>query len=383
MKIGILTLPLHVNYGGILQAYALQTVLERMGHNVQVFHKDESYKIKIPPHFPESIKIYSKRFLKKLFIGGGYRIFAEKYYNEEYEITTQKTREFVNKYIHLCKLDSFFEIKQGDFDAIVVGSDQVWRPRYFRNMWKTNVENMFLDFTKNWNIRRIAYAPSFGVDEWEFSSEETNLCKTAIARFDAVSVRENGGKKLCMSFFDTKAEVVLDPTMLLSELDYGKLANQKIETNKYGYLLTYILDFSKETEKLIERISSEKHLSIFNASSKVDCIEAPLKEKMQISVEEWLRGFANAEFVVTDSFHACVFSIIFNKPFVVIGNKMRGMDRFYSLLKKFGLEENMLDAGNTYDSKKTYALHNGVKEILRTLRDDSLRFLTEALNGKM
>ena len=383
MKIGILTLPLHVNYGGILQAYALQTVLERMGHDVLVFHKDNSYKIKTPPHFPESIKIYSKRLLKKLFVGGDYRVLAEKYYNEEYEATTQKTRAFINKYIHLHKLDSLLEVKQDDFNAIVVGSDQIWRPRYFRNMWKTNVENMFLDFTKNWNIRRVAYAPSFGVDECEFSSEETNLCKTAVDRFDAVSVREDGGKKLCMSFLDTKAEVVLDPTMLLSKADYGKIASLKKETKKSGYLLTYILGFSKGKEKLIERISREKRLSIFNANSKVDCIEAPLKEKMQISVEEWLCGFANAEFVVTDSFHACVFSIIFNKPFVVIGNKKRGMDRFYSLLKKFGLEENLLNTENAYDSKKSYALPPRVNEVLRELRENSLKFLGEASNGNV
>ena len=329
MKIGILTLPLHYNYGGILQAYALQTVLERMGHEVCLIEK----KCKFLP-FPlwKAPLVYGKRILMNVF-GHPFPIF----YEQQANIIRKNTEQFINKYIKRRIVDTFSEIREDDFDVIVVGSDQIWRPKYFKD-----IEHAYLDFAKGWNIKRIAYAASFGTNEWEYTPKQTIRCGELLKYFNAVSVREDSGVDLCRTHFGVEAKHVLDPTMLLTKEDYIRLfENDNIPKSK-GTLLTYILDEAPEKLALIDKIAKEKDLVSFRVNSKVENREASLQERIQPSVEQWLRGFYDAEFVITDSFHACVFSILFNKPFIAVGNKDRGMSRFTSLLSMFGLEKRLL-----------------------------------------
>lgn len=332
MRIGILTLPLHTNYGGILQAYALQTVLERMGHDVCLIEKKRQ-----PLRLPlwKAPLSYGKRIIKNL-TGNPFPIFYEQKTNRETPIVRRNTDKFINKYIKRRIVDDFSGIKETDFDAIVVGSDQIWRPKYFQE-----IEHAFLDFTEGWNIKRIAYAASFGTDEWEYTPEQTERCSNLLKQFDAVSVREKSGVGLCREHFHIKAVHVLDPTMLLSATDYIKLFEAADIPKSNGTLLCYILDETQEKTALVNRIAEEKKLVPFRVNSKVENHSAPLSERIQPPVEQWLRGFYNSEFIVTDSFHACVFSILFNKPFVVVGNVDRGMSRFTSLLEMFGLNDRL------------------------------------------
>ena len=219
MRIGILTLPLHTNYGGILQAYALQTVLERMGHEVVVF--DTPNKTFLPPlwKFPLSI---GKRTLKKL-LGKTDRIFEEHYQNRIRPVIAQNIQPFVDKNIHRKIIRNFQQLTQKDYDAIVVGSDQIWRAIYFPMWLGQGIENGYLAFAKEWNIKRIAYAASFGTSVWEYTEEQTQQCKPLLQKFDAVSVREANGVELCKKYFEVDALQVLDPTMLLSQEDYCKI----------------------------------------------------------------------------------------------------------------------------------------------------------------
>ncbi len=334
MKIGILTLPLHTNYGGILQAYALQTVLERMGHEVCVIEKKRK-----PFQLPlwKAPLVYGKRIIRNV-TGHPFPIFYEQKINREKPIVQQHTDRFIHKYIKRRFVDDFSEIKETDFDVIVVGSDQVWRPKYFLD----GIEHAYLDFTDRWNIKRIAYAVSFGTDEWEYTPRQKNRCKELIKNFDTVSVREDSGVTLCHAHFDVEAQHVLDPTMLLAKEDYIQLFENANTPKSKGNLLNYILDEAPEKLALIDKIAKEKDLVSFRVNSKVENREASLQERIQPSVEQWLRGFYDAEFVITDSFHACVFSILFNKPFIAVGNKDRGMSRFTSLLSMFGLEKRLL-----------------------------------------
>ena len=335
MRIGILTLPLHTNYGGILQAYALQTVLERMGHEVHVIEKNRR---------PLSIPIqkmpfcYGKRIVKNI-IGRKCPIFYEQKYNREQPIIRQNTDKFIKKYIHIAEYDDFSDIKESEYDAIVVGSDQVWRPKYFG---LNQIENAYLKFAEGWNIKRIAYAASFGTDEWEYTPKQTEECGRLLRMFDVVSVREDSAVNLCKKHFGVEAQHVLDPTMLLNREDYIKLFEAVDTPKSKGNLLCYILDETEEKKALIKRIADEKGLIPFNVKSQSDDINSPLSERVQPPLEQWLRGFYDAEFVVTDSFHACVFSILFNKPFIVYGNVDRGLSRFKSLLTMFGLEDRII-----------------------------------------
>lgn len=371
MKIGILTLPLHTNYGGILQAYALQTVLERMGHEVVVI---DTHDIRPNPPF----HVLLKRFIKKI-LGRKIRVFEEHRYNAMFPIISQYTQPFIEEYIHRRVVNSLFDLQNTDFDALVVGSDQIWRPMYFTSLFNTSIKNAYLDFACKWNIKRIAYAASFGTDNWEYSIKQTKICGELLRLFDYVSVRERSGIQLCRNNFNVDAIHVLDPTMLLDAADYIRLFEVSNTPKSSGTLLSYILDTTPDKQKLIEKITIKKGYIPFCVNSRIEEWDAPIQECIQPPVEEWLRGFYDAEFVVTDSFHACVFSILFNKPFIVIGNEGRGIARFESLLKTFGLEERLVITNNLDLPSSIFSPPNALN-MISDLRDISYKFLDKINN---
>ena len=336
MKIGIITLPLHNNYGGILQAYALQIVLRRLGHDVVVF--DRSHIIKLS--FPYKCLSYFKQLVKKLLLDKKTIIRWDKKYNTERNIMRTNTYPFILKRIGRVIVNSdYSNIVFKDYDAFVVGSDQVWRPKYFG---KDIISNAYLSFAKDWSVKRISYAASFGTEEWEYSEAQTLECKEWIKKFDAVSVRESSAVKLCKEHLNVDALHVLDPTMLLSVTDYIQLFKEANTPQSPGSLMCYVLDETEGKQKVVSNVEETLNLTAFSVNSKYEVRTAPLEERIQPPVEAWLRGFYDAEFVVTDSFHACVFSILFEKPFIVYGNKDRGMARFHSLLSIFGLENRLV-----------------------------------------
>lgn len=370
MRIGIITLPLHTNYGGILQAYALQTVLERMGHDAYLIEK-RTKPLNLPIwKMPFS---YGKRVIKKL-TGDNFPIFYEQKKNREIPIIRQHTDRFINKYIKREIVNDFTDIKESDFNIFIVGSDQIWRPKYF-----DKIEHAYLDFTIGWNVKRIAYAASFGTDEWEYSSQQTMLCSELVKLFNAVSVREKSGAELCSKYLGINATHVLDPTMLLSKKDYIHLFEASYTPKSDGLLFAYILDITEEKSDLVNKFILKMGLNAFHANSEVNNLGLPLNERIQPPLERWLRGFYDADFVVTDSFHACVFSIIFHVPFVAIGNKERGMSRFQSLLSLVNLEERLLDENATVDDIQSLKDidWDKVDELLQKQREISMSFLSQ------
>lgn len=375
MRICILTHPLYTNYGGILQAYALQTVLQRIGHEAWVGNLE---------HKKEDIlhKIQRISLLRRLFGKTKYPSPSQKYRR----IISQYTNEFIRKNIvqtkpTLLRKGAFDEY---DFDAYVVGSDQVWRPSYSSDFFM----GYFLDFVKGKSVKRIAYAASFGVDYWEYSLEQTVSCGELIRDFDAISVREQSGVALCKTYFDVKAVQVLDPTMLLNREDYLSLIDLNVEKGKgqVKKMFVYILDWSEEKKQMIQKIMSLLDMELIELTPSLpkvnflnvgpkkicDCIYPP--------VEEWIRAFEMADFVLTDSFHGTVFSMIFNRQFVVLGNKERGLTRFSSLLDTFGLSDRLVVSGSDVEtivrSDINWNKFNEKREILKSFSFD---FLNENL----
>lgn len=336
MKIGILTLRLHNNYGGILQAYALQTVLKRMGHDAVVIDKSREIKLSILRRYFQ----YFKLLVKKVLLDTNTTILWDRKHNREYKVISTYTLPFIQKYIKRFVAEGdYSNIKPGIFDAFVVGSDQVWRPKYFGQKIITKA---FLSFAKDWDVKRVSFAASFGTEEWEYTEVQTSECKKWIKKFDAVSVRESSAVKLCKEHLGIDALHVLDPTMLLSATDYIQLFKDANSPQSPGSLMCYILDETEDKQKVVSNVEETLNLTSFSVNSKYEVRTAPLEERIQPPVETWLRGFYDAEFVVTDSFHACVFSILFEKSFIVYGNKNRGMARFHSLLSIFGLENRLV-----------------------------------------
>lgn len=337
MRIGIITLPLDFNYGGILQAFALEEVLRRQGHYVE--HIEIERPMLLLPIKTRYI-VYIKRFFQKYLLHKKVRVFQEAYLFKTYNQVTQHTSRFIDKYINRRTVRSFNVLKESDYDALIVGSDQVWRAAYTKG--KRGYAS-FLDFAYNWKILRLAYACSFGTDVWEFTTEETKYLNELIRLFDLITVRETTGVELCKTYLHVDAKQVLDPTLLLGKDDYERLIFDTDTVQSPGNLMCYVLDETPDKTEFINLIAKKYSLTPFRSNSKAENRWAPVEERIQPSVEQWLRGFWDSEYVITDSFHACVFSIIFDKPFICLGNKKRGMTRFYSLLKLFGQEFRLSD----------------------------------------
>lgn len=357
MRINIITQPLFSNYGGILQNYALQEVLRRMGHDpltinvpVREINKRADWKAYIKTIRNLISKLrgnYAAPFLNP-------HTFAIK----ERELSFPQ-RRFVKK--HIAKTDRavpFNKALEREFpaDLWIVGSDQVWRP------WcSPNIGNYFFDFLSE-GARRISYAASFGTDKWEISGELTPNVRDLTSRFEAITVREFSGVRLCKDFLGVEATHALDPTMLLTAQDYLALTSDE-DSPAGGFIATYVLDASREKAKIIKAESRNKELPIVRVGA--------MRKNGFDSVESWLATLARARYVVTDSFHGTVFSIIFRRPVKVLSNGLRGNSRLESLFSMLGLESS--PDGFIYPNDETDAR-------LRALKQQSLDFLNKILS---
>ena len=386
MRIGILTQSINYNYGGILQNYALQTVLRRMGHEVETLnwdayrceHAHENYFFQL---FQVTKIFFSKYILrrKRNFIWEQRRFFY---------MLSNSNSDFCHKYIvssnWLWGKKAFRKYTiDKQFDALIVGSDQTWRPAYNKNGM---LYRMFLDFTEGVDIKRIAYSASFGVNQWEFNETQTMKCSKLLNIFDSVSVREDSGIVLCANHFGINNVVcTLDPTMLLPKQDYINISNQYDKVSSKEELLVYMLDFTPDKERIVSIISKRKKLnqSMFIVRycnlGMVD--EQEIKDYIIPPVDNWLGAFNNAKYVICDSFHGMVFSIIFNKPFIVLSNRKRGMERFVSLLNKLHLQNRLVEefSEEVFNVLDTPIDWSQVNEKLNKLRLFSFEFLRLSL----
>lgn len=325
MKIGILTQPLLSNYGGILQNYALQTILRRMEHEVYTFDllkytwKDWSI-------------VYSKTIVKKI-IGREAKFPITPTKKKQIE---KPLRKFVHKNIALTtrvRKITWDLVEKHNLDTLVVGSDQVWRPIY-----NYSIEDMFFRFADGKEIKKVAYSASFGVDQWEFSPAQTKDCALLAKKIDAISVRETSGVELCKKYLGVEATHTLDPTLLLTAEDYNTLC--KHIQKREPFVFAYILDMDERKVAEIKSFAQAKGLPYFIKSADNDVKDSD-------SVELWLSYFRDAEFVITDSFHGTAFAINYNKDFFVFGNPDRGNSRFDSLLSLFSLKHRMVETINS------------------------------------
>ena len=370
MKIAILTLDLQTNFGGILQAYALQTVLERMGHEVTHLQAKHS-RLHNPVVMP---LVWCKRLYRKYFQGDRQLPIFE----NPYKWAGKNTDRFISSNLN-CRFLAPEEWNEGlarEYDVIVVGSDQVWRPNY-----TSDVTRFFTAFLGHSDICRIAYAASFGVAVNEFSDEQIACGREYLKLFSAISVREESGIRLCKELFDVQACQVLDPTMLLRREDYQRFTSTSPQSP--GNLMVYVLDRTEEKDAFIAEFAEKRGLVPFYANSKTEIpwnVDIPIGERKQPPLENWLRGFADAEFVLTDSFHACVFSILFHKPFGVFVNLERGLSRIESLLRPLGLMDRCItDAPVDLDKPIDWKL---IDNVLMQKAESSMEFLKQALNKK-
>jgi hypothetical protein len=350
MTVAIITLPLAYNIGGILQNYALQQVLRKLGHEPITFDQTTGYVARW--------RLFRHYILQKL------KILPK-------ELSPNPSIDnFVSA--HICstpKARFISDFKRYDREykpqAYIVGSDQVWRGDYV--IFPTA---NFLSFS---NCKsKLAYAVSFGTDQWSFKQDITPTLIESAQHFQAISVREESGIKICADALKVDAVHVVDPTMLLTKEDYLQLSLSLPKTE--NVLTTYILDMDNDKESIIQSILSTLKLH-----------ELPLKNSVinrspsNVSIEQWLAAFRDAKMVVCDSFHGTVFSLIFEKPFIVLANQQRGNARLESLLASFGLQERFVTAQNINLSSIMPIDWNKVRNRKQELINKSLNFLINNL----
>lgn len=258
MKVAIMTQPLGANYGGIMQAWALQQILKRAGHEPVTIDRRSDAKGPI-----YNAARLSYRTLQKILGKRQAPVNFERYL----PYIQKNTKAFIGQHLSMSEqLDSTAKLKthfeREDYDAVIVGSDQTWRPRY-----SPNIKNYFLDFLEDSDIRKIAYASSFGVDDWEFTEEQTRLCSALIKRFDVLGVRERSGVGLCQRYFGVNATHVLDPTLLIQKKSYELLYKSEANSRNSG-VYTYILDPLPWKQRVAEVVKNKLGEPLYNCQSK-------------------------------------------------------------------------------------------------------------------
>ena len=358
MKVGIITQPLIINYGGILQNYAMQQVLKRSGHTAITLNYMPSLS------FGRYILYVGKAIVCVPFPSLRHAIKPYKHFRER----PIQTKSFVANNISITKPIPKFTrhlLKKNRIDAILLGSDQVWRYKFSHYYW----EDMFLAFAKHYHCRKIAYGASFGVEEWDCPQELKIKARKLVKQFDYVSVREDSGMDICRRELGVEAVTVLDPTLLLNAKDYEQFCYPS-NPNESPYLAAYVLDMNDEKSEYIRTFAEKKGLKV-----KLMTIS-----DNKVPVEEWLSTIKNAEYVITDSYHGSIFSIIFQRQFYTFINKKRGSDRFYSLFRKLNLQSRLIEKKIQIPDDNDGIDYYAVYEELKKLREESLSFLLSSLS---
>lgn len=356
MKIGILTFHWAQNYGAVLQCYALKCKLEELGHDV--------FMIDRIPQYQGILRDLYHRFSYK------YVLSWWKFSRFNRVFLQPKTRTYRTQEA----LDKFFP--QEKLDAIVVGSDQVWR-------WGILGYNYFLDFASRKQFRKFSYAASFGLSHWTDNGLSTAQVTRLLKEFDAVSVREQTGVNICRRIFDVNASLVLDPTLLYDADFYEQKILKGYEKKTDGRLVSYILGKENlEQCHQIARWAKEQGLAykeLYWTGWEIPSLNEHLNGFFHISVPEWLNAIRNAEYVLTNSFHCAVFAILFRKKFMVLNNPSGGLDRILTLLGLLRLKQrylsDLIQSDGLLERLENPIDYERVQKDLEACRKDSLAFL--------
>ena len=366
MKIGIITQPLHTNYGGILQNYALQLVLKRMGHEPITLRESFNSFVLTTSHINFFLHWF-KAFMNFLLMRIMNKECSFPKTRRRLIKSMEVTESFIKKNIKFTPSQEFIypeDVVKLGIQVLIVGSDQVWRPSYERHL----LRHQFLGFAENLEIRRIAYAASFGSDIWEYTDKEEQESRRLVKKFDAVSVREYDGLAICKTHWGIDAQWVLDPVMLLTRQDYENLI-QKVPVSCEKFVFAYIVSEVEETKYLAQEIAL--HLGCY-----VRYMYARAGNDKQ-SVEQWIANFRDSIWVITDSFHGAVFSLLFEKQFLCFVNHTTGNSRMNSIKRLTGLDDRFIEG--KVEMPKKEINYNAIMTRIDAMRKYSLNYLTKVL----
>ncbi|MDO5472521.1 MAG: polysaccharide pyruvyl transferase family protein [Akkermansia sp.] len=326
----VLTHPFVGNYGGMLQAYALQKAASDCSE-IKILDYGKLYHRAADRSLLHRLRLLAEQIRVALRLVTAKTPLPEAYRRQ----SGKKFLSWLNKR-GLVEQNLAFLTSASDECSWVVGSDQVWRMRYVRGMLPGL--GFFLDFVSSATRRRsIAYAASFGSDEWEGTPKETADCSRLLREFKAVSVREHSGVDICRDVFGVEAVQMPDPTLLLRRQDYDEIVDSEVTwLPENDFIATYLFNETEERARQIANLAAKEGLAFQRLLPRV--ASPKRRDRYPVTVAQWLRLIRDCKYFVTDSFHGCVFAIIYNKPFVCLGNAARGTARFTSLLSSLGLD---------------------------------------------
>ncbi|MGR6836804.1 polysaccharide pyruvyl transferase family protein [Syntrophomonas erecta] len=374
MKIGIVTWFHYKNYGTVLQAYALQSFLKNNGYSCVLVNY---------------VPIYTKSFYKKVKSGNLKNRIIGKIESNCFKFLGSNIKErliernkafenFIAKNIDFTPKvqtsNELFKLNEM-FDCFICGSDQIWNPENLNGVY-------YLNFVNEKN-KKISYAPSFGVSHIPTSKEKE--IRQWVNKFDRLSVREEKGASILKSLTQKDIEVVVDPTLLLSNADWEQIL---VNPNFHGdYILCYFLGDRKEYWKAVHNLQKMTTYKVIIIPARFNSYLQKYEIRTSTSPEEFIGLIKNAKLVLTDSFHGVIFSLKFEKDFYVFKrfkdkDKRSQNSRIYNILKMLNLEERLIDCNILKDYKGNHCIDNyeEINKVLSEKIEDSIAFLTNTLN---
>jgi hypothetical protein len=362
MKIGKITLDGYSNYGNLLQNYALQQVLLRYVDVVDtIWHSPDNFipKVYWKWGWKEPIKyaINWKKF-RTIFQSG----------KNGYEMVRQgKLRDWADRYIHIRYGVRDLESISDEYDYFVTGSDQVWNP-YFSNI-DSELENNFLEFASP--EKRLSYAASISAPE--IPANRRALFRNGINGMAQLSLREEAGAELIYELTGRKAEVHVDPTMLLTSKEWDMVSRMPAWYKGEDYILTYFL--GNRPDHVIYEVAKKSGCKVVNL------LDDSCYGHYVTGVDEFIWAIKHAKLIYTDSFHGTVFSILYHTPFVVCNRVQDSVtekmgSRLDTLLQNFKMTSRRAGAENSYCIKNPFDEPNwGIAEnVLKKERERSDRY---------
>lgn len=367
-KIAILTITDGQNYGNRLQNYALQKVLTGLGFDVETIKRKTWRDLR-------GIKKYKQLIKKMIKVVLGYPC------GRYHKLRVRSFEKFNNRYLKFSDVvlsDNRYPSGLSErYDYFVVGSDQVWNAG-FRIIYE-DIKNHLAFFAES--QQRISYAASFGTDKIAPGYED--VFKEELPKFKAVSVREISGVRIAREC-GVEATVVIDPTMLLTGSQWLEIAKKPSYIEDEPFILTYFLgDRDDELNDYIRRISEGKKIVNLEIESVLDDKISSVDEYCS-APDEFVWLAANADCIITDSFHATVFSILFHRPFCVferkaINDSYKMGSRLDTLLELFHLDR-FHDSNRSFSVIPEEYVTDEIEQILMTERKKSMEFLRSALS---
>ena len=337
------------NYGAVLQSYALQHTILKLGHENEILEIESSQK-KVKGR--TSLILILRRWYMK-YLSFKRRGKVEKLQNHFKDFHINHLR-LTKPYHDMDELrnDSIIQ----EYDCLITGSDQVW------NLYTTPsfIDSRLLLFGRK-DARRFSYAAS--LEELNYTEEQKVRVNNALKRFDGISIREESARKYIESFTGLKCERVIDPVFLLSKEEWLKIAKQP--RLKGPYILCYQVQRNTRMEEVAYKLKKETGYPVVSiCNSAIRWIKSDYSFH-DVSIEEFIGFYNQAAYIVSASFHGVAMGLVFDKPVYAMVKQVRA-NRLRNVMELMGLEKYIVEQGKN-DSIQEY-IDSDIKE-MQTLRE--------------